>query len=416
MLKGTKTLGVLRSATVLRRIRSQQGQSFRVYHGRSAYTRDHIGNVHPSRALCAVNNNSNDGFDFGFGVLSLWVGLYFAASISSLERPSECESESTGEPPKSERVYRIDEVAKHVSKDVGVWVIYKDGVYDISGFIPNHPGGQDKIMLAAGGDIGPFWNLYRQHFNSTLPMELLRSMKIGSLHPEDVEKMKASQNPADSSDPYSLDPALSPVMRYHGRKPINAEAPGFLLTDSWITPTELWFVRNHHPVPAIDAKDCTMSVQFADAVLPHGSHGSTHTDGNDQPTLSFTVDQLRSIFKPHKVVSTLQCGGNRRAEMNSIAKTNGSPWCISAMSTAEWTGARLRDILLFAGVTEEDIYDSIVGGGCGGKIKHVIFVGHDDMQASIPVHKAMSMVSWQRTPPPPPHTHTHLNPISLLML
>lgn len=33
----------------------------------------------------------------------------------------------------------------------------QDGVYDITKFVANHPGGKDKIMLAAGKAIDPFW-------------------------------------------------------------------------------------------------------------------------------------------------------------------------------------------------------------------------------------------------------------------
>ena len=42
----------------------------------------------------------------------------------------------------------------------GVWVTYNGEVYDITKFIQNHPGGRDKISLAAGKDIGPFWKMY----------------------------------------------------------------------------------------------------------------------------------------------------------------------------------------------------------------------------------------------------------------
>ena len=42
-------------------------------------------------------------------------------------------------------------------------------------FVANHPGGSDKIMMAAGKAIDPFWNLYRQHLNrcdgATLPTD-----------------------------------------------------------------------------------------------------------------------------------------------------------------------------------------------------------------------------------------------------
>ena len=38
----------------------------------------------------------------------------------------------------------------------------QDGVYDITKFVANHPGGKDKIMLAAGKAIDPFWPLSGQ--------------------------------------------------------------------------------------------------------------------------------------------------------------------------------------------------------------------------------------------------------------
>lgn len=35
------------------------------------------------------------------------------------------------------------------------------GVYDITDFVVNHPGGSEKVQLAAGGKLEPYWNLYR---------------------------------------------------------------------------------------------------------------------------------------------------------------------------------------------------------------------------------------------------------------
>ena len=45
----------------------------------------------------------------------------------------------------------------------GIWVTYKDGVYDVTQFVEQHPGGLARIMLAAGGAIDPFWAMYQQH-------------------------------------------------------------------------------------------------------------------------------------------------------------------------------------------------------------------------------------------------------------
>ena len=41
----------------------------------------------------------------------------------------------------------------------------------------------------------------------------------------------------------------------------------------------------------------------------------------------------------------MQCAGNRRSEMNKIKMVKGLNWGAAAISTAEWTGVPLKDIL-----------------------------------------------------------------------
>lgn len=41
-------------------------------------------------------------------------------------------------------------------------VTYKNGVYDVTDFVASHPGG-DKIFLAAGKSLEPFFELYGIH-------------------------------------------------------------------------------------------------------------------------------------------------------------------------------------------------------------------------------------------------------------
>ncbi len=49
------------------------------------------------------------------------------------------------------------EVNMHNDLKRSVWVTYKHGVYDITKFIPNHPGGPDRIKLASGGSVEAYW-------------------------------------------------------------------------------------------------------------------------------------------------------------------------------------------------------------------------------------------------------------------
>lgn len=58
--------------------------------------------------------------------------------------------------------YTAGEIASHDSLEKRIWVCYKSGVYDITDFISKHPGG-DKILMAAGGSLEPFWELFAVH-------------------------------------------------------------------------------------------------------------------------------------------------------------------------------------------------------------------------------------------------------------
>lgn len=78
----------------------------------------------------------------------------FGGGVAYVER-SRCEQESTPGLP----VYSREEIRKHAGGG-STWVTYKDGVYDISEFINAHPGGAQKIRLAAGGSVEPFWCVF----------------------------------------------------------------------------------------------------------------------------------------------------------------------------------------------------------------------------------------------------------------
>ena len=63
-------------------------------------------------------------------------------------------------------------------------MIYGHNVYDITDFIASHPGGAEKIMLAAGGNLEPFWDMYAQHKKQEV-YDLLAEYQIGELKKED---------------------------------------------------------------------------------------------------------------------------------------------------------------------------------------------------------------------------------------
>src|SRR6478609_7702531 len=66
----------------------------------------------------------------------------------------------------NDKRFTVDEILKHNNREDGIWVTRGDSVYDISSFVDNHPGGIDKILLAAGKSIDPFWKIFSIHHSS----------------------------------------------------------------------------------------------------------------------------------------------------------------------------------------------------------------------------------------------------------
>ncbi|CAL8335958.1 unnamed protein product [Lota lota] len=261
-------------------------------------------------------------------------------------------------------VFSQEEVATHSSLEAGVWVTFRGSVYDITEFVAMHPGG-NKILLAAGGALEPFWALYAVHSQDHV-LDILSEYKVGELNPEDQMRQRA----VEPSDPYSSDPQRHPVLRVNSRKPFNAEPPPELLGDSYITPSALFFTRNHLPVPRVDPASYRLRVE-----------------GLPRP-LSLSLQELKSRFPKHTVTATLQCAGNRRSEMSAVRRVKGLDWGVAAIGNATWSGALLRDVLLAAG-----------GGGpdaAARHARHVQFEGLDSdaagtaYGASIPLRKALS--------------------------
>uniref|UniRef100_A0A8C6Z967 Cytochrome b5 heme-binding domain-containing protein n=1 Tax=Nothoprocta perdicaria TaxID=30464 RepID=A0A8C6Z967_NOTPE len=72
----------------------------------------------------------------------------------------------------------LPEVGRHRAPADRVWVTHGTDVFDVTDFVELHPGGADKILLAAGGALEPFWALYAVHQQPHV-LELLREYKVG---------------------------------------------------------------------------------------------------------------------------------------------------------------------------------------------------------------------------------------------
>ncbi|KAM6294485.1 LOW QUALITY PROTEIN: sulfite oxidase, mitochondrial [Aegotheles albertisi] len=264
-------------------------------------------------------------------VLAALLGLGAALAYGERRRRVARAAEAPPAPPPYP-LYTREEVRRHRSPRDRVWVTHGTEVFDVTDFVELHPGGADKILLAAGGPLEPFWALYAVH-NEPHVLELLREYKVGELSPAEAPLPPA---PGDTRDPFAGDPPRHPGLRVNSERPFNAEPPAELLAERFLTPNELFFTRNHLPVPAVDPRAYRLRVE-----------------GPEGRELSLSLDELRGRFAKHEVTATLQCAGNRRAEMSRVRPVKGLSWDIGAIGTARWGGARLRDVLLHAGFAEE---------------------------------------------------------------
>ncbi|XP_040578882.1 sulfite oxidase [Lepeophtheirus salmonis] len=265
--------------------------------------------------------------------------------------------------------YNSATVAQHSDPNSGrVWVTFKEGVYDITDFISQHPGGE-QLLLAAGSSIEPFWHLYAVHKGNKIVYELLEGYRIGNLDPSDVVDEKVSKD----DDPFSTDPKRHPVLKPLSAKPFNAEPPLAILADSYLTPNEFFYVRNHLPVPILEEESYELDID---------------DQGNEGITLS--LHDLKNKFPKYTVTAAIQCGGNRRTEMNAKKPLRGLGWKGAAIGNAEWSGARLTDVLAYYGIKNNDEdtlkkYNNF----------HVQFEGYDvgadgkPFGASIPLSRAL---------------------------
>ena len=149
--------------------------------------------------------------------------------------------------------------------------------------------------------------------------------------------------------------------------PLNLEMP-FERLDSFITPTESFYVRTHFPIPKIDSDEWWLDVE-----------------GEVKKPFAINYEELREL-ESRTIPATLECAGNNRNFLQP--KVKGVQWGLGAVGTAEWTGVPLS-ILLDRAEVKPEAREVILEGADGGRL--------DDPKAppgelkfarSIPVSKA----------------------------
>jgi len=144
-----------------------------------------------------------------------------------------------------------------------------------------------------------------------------------------------SEQPTDSS-------SMGLIIRQ--KEPHNLETP-FDQVRSFLTPTELFYVRSHFAIPKLELASYQLRI-----------------DGAVRNPFSLTYQELRAMPAETRV-ATLECAGNSRVFL--VPQVEGAQWELGAVGNAAWTGVPLGALLNRAGL-EEDACEIVLEGADRG--------------------------------------------------
>jgi sulfite oxidase len=250
-----------------------------------------------------------------------------------------------------------------------LWVTYHGGVYDLTDFAKEHPGGAAFIKSAAGGAIEPWWQYWKKHSQSKVDVNaLIAKYKIGEHSDWDGDT-----TPIELFD----DEPSRNIEHQHlvmAEQPLETETWTPRLNEQLLTSADALYVRNHAPVPRVSSADG----HKIDFVL--------HTA--DDPEILMRSIQLGNLIKekPQKVVpSVLQCAGNRAAD--NIKATGPTGFSGSEFETM---GVGMAGCGIWGGASLKNVLESVYGGYSIMREKNlwVEFHGLDGYFTSIPLEVA----------------------------
>jgi sulfite oxidase len=178
-----------------------------------------------------------------------------------------------------------------------------------------------------------------------------------------------------------------PDMVVHEEEPFNAETGAAALAEGPVTATEAFYVRGHGAVPEIVPEAWRL-----------------HVHGLVERELDLSLVTLREAFQEREETATLQCAGNRRADLMAIRELPGEePWGPGATGTATWSGVALAEVLALAGPLREAAHVGFEGADLCPEAKPAQRFG-----GSIPLDKACRpevLLAWAMNGEPLPLVH-----------
>ena len=166
-------------------------------------------------------------------------------------------------------------------------------------------------------------------------------------------------------------PALRGGKIVRSEEPLNLEMP-FETLDGFITPTKLFYVRTHFPIPKIDKNKWRLRIE-----------------GEVGKSFEINFDELIKL-ESRKIPATLECAGNNRSFLEP--KVKGVQWSLGGVGNAEWTGVPLSILLDRAGV-KSTAREIILEGADRGKPEDPKSPpGEMNFARSIPMKKASDVL------------------------
>lgn len=172
----------------------------------------------------------------------------------------------------------------------------------------------------------------------------------------------ATAMPAFDAAVLALDPeeacqqAIDAGLVVHRAHPLNCETSIPALIGGVVMPNPRFYVRNHFQIPKLDKSSWRLKV-----------------GGLVERPLSLSLRDLVKMPSQSCFV-TLECAGNGRSMLSPCV--NGEQWNLGAVSTAEWTGVPLLEVLDRAGVkagAREVVFRGADSGNLDANSKPICF-------------------------------------------
>jgi DMSO/TMAO reductase YedYZ molybdopterin-dependent catalytic subunit len=141
--------------------------------------------------------------------------------------------------------------------------------------------------------------------------------------------------------------AIEAGLLVHRAHPLNCETSIPALIGGVVMPNAHFYVRNHFQIPNLDRDRFRLNV-----------------GGLIERPLSLSLEDLRQM-RSQTIVATLECAGNGRTMFEP--QIAGEKWNLGAVSTAEWTGVPLLEVLDRAGV-RSSAREALFRGADGGTV------------------------------------------------